>query len=301
MFCTNLVKVDEMKKSSILLIDGNNYAYRGYYALGNLTTSEGVAVGAIRGFFQILSTDLKVLQPDYLAVVFDKTRSERRLALYPEYKANRKEKLEGMDTQLTVIRKLLRSCGIPVFSLEGEEADDIIATIAQKFSNVGIYVLISSIDKDFAQLVDKYIYLVESKTRRILGKKEVIEKWGVKPTQIIDYLAFLGDTVDNIPGVYGVGGKNACLLLNKYGSIQGVLNNVESLTPALCKNIKQANKDGTISMAQELILLDRDVSGLKLSSKRCKISNFIADYDTIHKICRAFELKGTEKLIYGMF
>lgn len=286
--------------STALIIDGSNYAYRGLYAIRDLTNSEGIPTNAVRGFFQILSTDLKILRPTYVAVAFDRTRSARRLSLYPEYKGNRiKEENDPMPHQLRIIRQLLRARGVPTIGIVGEEADDIIATIAERFAEQRIRSLISSSDKDFAQLVSEYTSIVEARTRKVIDRSGVFRKWGVKPQQIVDYLSLLGDGVDNIPGVPKVGPKTAAQLLREYGSIKEIIRNTKKLTKVVGANIAHAHKSGTLGLAQQLIILNRNVN-VNFTLDRFKRENFQPDFSTISKICKSYELRETEKLIWGM-
>ena len=294
------VKTSPMK---ILLIDGNNYTYRGFYAIKEeLQNADGIPTNAVRGFFTILHADLQVLKPTHLAVSFDRTPSYRRLELYPEYKSTRTHN-EGHEVkpQMQIIRRLLRAMGIATLGIVGEETDDIIATLAMKMFQEEFNVLISSTDKDFAQLVNNRIKIVEARTRRLLGKREVQEKFGVKPSQIKDYLTLIGDSVDNVPGCKGIAGKTAAKLLNEYGDLNKIVKAAKrgELTPALTKNILHFKRSGQLDLSSRLIDLYTDVK-LRFNVDRFDLAGRKIDHEKIENICDVLSMNNTEKLIWNI-
>lgn len=280
----------------ILLIDGSNYLYRGFYAVQNLSTNKGVPTNAIKGMLSIILADMSVLRPDGIVVVFDRKKKgviNWRTKLYPEYKGTRdKDKAKEVRSQEPHIRKILKAMGIRRMGIAGVEADDIIGTLATQLSAEGHEVLVSSKDKDFAVLVSKSVKMVEATTRRILGRKDVQEKFGVKTTQMLEYLMLLGDGSDNIPGVYKCGSKTAAKLLNNYGTIKEVLANVDELTPALRKNILEAKKN--FKLTRKLISLDLNVKN-SVTAEKCRLR--APDIKALNDICKELELKETHKHI----
>lgn len=288
----------------VLLVDGNNYAYRGYYALmgENLSSKDGMPTEAIRGFFTILSTDLKVLRPTHLAVSFDRTPSYRRLEIYPEYKAGRdKQHKVNVKPQIQVIRRILRAMGISVLGIVGEESDDIIGTLATKFSVLDYQVLISSTDKDFAQLVSHNVGIVEARSRNIIDGQGVLDKYGVKPHQMLEYLMMMGDDIDNIPGVAKVGKKTAAKLLAEYKTLKQILKAASAgkLTPALRSNLLDFEKRGLVKLNRALIALDTNVN-IRFAPKRFALRNRTIDHDRVEAICSELGMRSTHKLLQEM-
>ena len=290
-----------MSDKKLLLVDGNNYVNRGFYAVTNSKTKAGMRTSGVAGFFTILLADIHVLKPTHLVVVFDrKGGSSWRKKLYPEYKQNRRKDEEPTQEQLDLwsqykpLKRLLKAIGIRICTKKGEEADDVIGTLAKKFADDGFSVIIGSKDKDFAQIVDRNITMLCSKTRKKLGPKEVKEKFGVTPAQFIDYLALIGDSSDNIPGVYKCGAVNAAKLIEKYGSIKEIVKHRKELTPALSKNVDNAR--GFFSTSTQLINLKLDVK-LSTSSSNSKLPTVIANPAYFKKICSKLELVGTQRAI----
>lgn len=185
----------------LILVDGSSYLYRAFHALPALTTSSGQPTGAVRGVVSMIKKLLREYQPTHLAVVFDAKGKTFRDDLYPDYKATRPPMPDELAQQIEPLHNMIRALGIPVIVEEGVEADDVIGTLAKQAREQGFDVLISTGDKDMAQLVDDHITLIDTMTDRTLDPQGVIDKFGVPPEQIIDYLTLVGDTSDNIPGV----------------------------------------------------------------------------------------------------
>lgn len=280
------------KKKTLLLIDGNNYINRGFYATPPLSNSDGFPTNAIRGFFHILCADYWKLKPDAIIVAFDKGGADNwRKKLYPEYKANRVEgkktdEYKQMSCQFSPIRKLVKAVGIPIAAKSGEEADDLIGTLSRMYEEIGYRVLVSSRDKDFAQLVSKNTFIVTAGERELLGAKQIREIYGVGPELIADYLTLVGDKVDNVPGVYNCGGKTAAKLLLKYGSVKGIVRNADSLTAAMKKNVLAAKP--MIRTAYKLVTIDR-FRQLKLKSDLTWTPN----ESMLSRLCDELELTQT--------
>ena len=217
----------------LLIVDGHAYAYRAFHAIRELRSPGGQPTNAIYGFVKMLAKMRGVVEPTHLVVVWDGGLSAERLAALPEYKAQRPEMPADLKPQLDEIVSYLQAARIASVCLEGVEADDYIAGLARRAADAGTSVVIASADKDFMQLVSGRIGLLNpnDKTEAIWTDQQVREKTGVTPAQVVDWLSLTGDSVDNIPGVTGVGPKTAAELLNRFGSadaLYGTLNEVKS-------------------------------------------------------------------------
>ncbi len=208
----------------IFLVDGSGYIFRAYYAMPqNLTNPQGVPVGAVLGFCSMMFKLLTDLRAPYIAVIFDAARRNYRNDIYPEYKANRDETPEDLIPQFGLIREATQAFGIPALDLEGYEADDLIATYARLARAQGKKVTIVGTDKDLMQLVNDDVRLYDPIKSRYLGREDVIEKFGVPPEKVIDVQALAGDSIDNVPGVPGIGLKTAAQLITEYGDLETLL------------------------------------------------------------------------------
>ncbi|WP_394202895.1 DNA polymerase I [Shewanella waksmanii] len=216
----------------LILVDGSSYLYRAYYAPPHLTNSKGEATGAVYGVINMLRSLLNQYKPSQMAVVFDAKGPTFRNEMYAEYKAQRPPMPDDLRSQIAPLHQIIKALGLPLVSIPGVEADDVIGTIATQASKEGRAVLISTGDKDMAQLVDDNITLINTMTNTILGPAEVTEKFGVGPELIIDLLALQGDKADNIPGLPGVGEKTALAMLTGVGGVEAILANPDKM-PAL--------------------------------------------------------------------
>jgi len=214
----------------LVLVDGSSYLYRAYYAPPHLTNSKGEATGAVYGVVNMLRSLLTRYQPSHIAVVFDAKGKTFRNDLYGEYKAHRPPMPDDLRSQIEPLYRIIRALGLPLISIPGVEADDVIGTIARQASLEKRSVLISTGDKDMAQLVDDNITLINTMTDTIMGPEEVTAKYGVGPDRIIDFLALMGDKADNIPGLPGVGEKTALAMLTGAGSVANLLAEPEKVT-----------------------------------------------------------------------
>ena len=220
------------KKSTdklLVLIDGSSYLYRAFHAMPPLMNSQGQATGAIYGVINMLRTLIDEYTPDYVAVVFDAKGKTFRDEMFDQYKANRPPMPDELRTQIEPLHAVVRAMGLPCIVEEGVEADDVIGTLAQQAAVSGIHSLISTGDKDMAQLVNEHITLINTMNNKKLDRAGVIEKFGLPPEQIIDYLALIGDTSDNIPGIPGVGPKTAVKWFTQYGSLDEIINQADSI------------------------------------------------------------------------
>lgn len=223
-----------------LVVDGMNILHRGYYATPPMQNSAGLPTNAIRGFVNILMSDLRRVKATHCAVVFDRPGKNFRHRLYPEYKAHR-PKLDsvGMRQLVNPTRQLLQEMGIAVYGKKGIEGDDLIGSLAVNMSQHG-RVYIDSNDKDFAALVNKRIHLLKPKGI-LMDAKGVFESYGVHPKQMVDYLMMLGDTVDNVPGINKVGPKTASKLLGQHGTLETVCRDAK-LSVKMKENFDRAHK-----------------------------------------------------------
>jgi DNA polymerase-1 len=208
----------------LLIIDGHAYAYRAFYAIRGLKSPAGQPTNAIYGFIKMLSKIRAGLQPTHLIVVWDGGLSAERMAALPEYKAHRPEMPVDLDSQLEEITEYLNAAGIASFCRAGVEADDYVACLTRHAAAADMEVVIASSDKDFMQLVSPGVSLLNpgDKTETLWSAEQVRNKTGVVPEQIVDWLSLIGDSVDNIPGVPGVGPKTATDLLNRFGSLDKI-------------------------------------------------------------------------------
>ncbi|GIU50680.1 DNA polymerase I [Shewanella sairae] len=207
----------------LILVDGSSYLYRAYYAPPHLTNSKGEATGAVYGVINMLRSLINQYQPSQMAVVFDAKGKTFRNDMYSEYKAQRPPMPDDLRSQIEPLHRIIKALGLPLVCISGVEADDVIGTIATQASKEGRAVLISTGDKDMAQLVDENVTLINTMTNTIMGPAEVTEKFGVGPELIIDLLALQGDKADNIPGLPGVGEKTALAMLTGVGGVEQIL------------------------------------------------------------------------------
>jgi len=258
---TSLKKTDHF-----YLIDGSGYIFRAYYALPPLSRkSDGLPTGAVSGFcsmlFKLLEdsrTDDSTHKPTHFAVIFDSAKKNFRNDIYSEYKANRTETPEDLIPQFEYIRKAVKAFNLPSIELINYEADDLLATYAKKIVAAGAKVTVISSDKDLMQLVSEKIRLYDPMKNKVLGEKEVFEKFGVKPNQVIDVQSLAGDSSDNIPGVPGIGVKTAAELINKYKTLDVLLKNIEEIPQNKRRETLLANKDKAI-LSKKLVTLKDDV------------------------------------------
>ncbi len=227
-------------KNPFILVDGSSYLFRAYHALPPLTTSKGLPTGAIYGVVNMLHKLIKTYHPEKMAVVFDSKEKNFRHALYEPYKANRTVMPDELQQQIEPLHAIIQAMGLPLVVIPGIEADDIIGTLAEQAKTNGIFTLISTGDKDFAQLVCEEIFLINTMSEDIFDRARVIEKFEVPPEQIIDYLTLIGDTVDNIPGVPKVGPKTAVKWLQTYGSLQAVVAHALDIPGKVGENLRDA-------------------------------------------------------------
>ncbi len=286
--------MSKIKKSDhFYLIDGSGYIFRAYYALPPLSRkSDGLPTGAVSGFcsmlFKLLEdarADDSKEKPTHFAVIFDSARKNFRNEIYKDYKANRSEAPEDLAPQFEYIRKSVKAFNLPSIELLNYEADDLIATYAKQITDLGAKVTIISSDKDLMQLVSKDIRLYDPMKSKVIGEKEVVEKFGVKPTQVVDVQSLAGDSSDNIPGVPGIGIKTAAELINKYKNLDTLLNKASE--------IKQNKRRETLLENKDKALLSRELVTLKSNVPvKNELSSFIlksVNKETLYNFLREME------------
>ena len=249
----------DSKQPTYVLVDGSSYLFRAYYALPDLRNSKGEATGAIRGVISMIKKLEKDFPESLVVVVFDAPGRTFRDDLYEDYKANRSSTPDDLKEQIQPIKDLVVAMGFPLICMEGVEADDVIGTYALLASKAGQTVIISTGDKDMAQLVNQSVTLVNTMTETMMDRDGVIEKFAVPPELIIDYLALMGDTVDNIPGVPKVGPKTAAKWLNEFGSLESLIDRATEIKGKVGENLRNSLEQLPLSKALTTIKTDVEV------------------------------------------
>ena len=283
-----IVKMTNVSNNPLILVDGSSYLFRAYHVpyLQALSTSNGQPTGAITGVLNMI----KSLQKDYpegnVVVVFDAKGKTFRNDLYPEYKANRPPMPDDLRSQIAPLHNIIDAMGLPLLVIEGVEADDVIGTLAHQATNLGIETVISTGDKDMAQLVTPHVRLINTMTNTETDEAGVVEKFGVRADQIIDYLALMGDKVDNIPGVEKCGPKTAAKWLNEHGSLEQVIANADQVKGKIGEHLRNALEQLPLSYKLATIKLDVDLPFAvdELHSKPMEKERLV-------ELCTEFELK----------
>jgi DNA polymerase-1 len=241
---------------TLLLVDGSSYLYRAFHAMPDLRNAQGAPTGAIYGMINMLRRLRNDYQAAYIACVFDAKGKTFRDDLYAEYKANRASMPEDLVKQIEPIHEAVRAMGWPILMVDGVEADDVIGTLAVQAVEHGMDTVISTGDKDLAQLVNEHVTLINTMSNEKLDRAGVIAKFGVPPERIIDYLTLVGDSVDNVPGVEKVGPKTAVKWITQYGSLEGVIANAGSIGGAVGEHLRRAL--GWLPQGRALITVKTD-------------------------------------------
>jgi DNA polymerase-1 len=282
-----------MQDKTIFLIDSNSFCYRAYYAIRNLSTSQGFPTGAIYGFSTFLKRLLTEEKPDYLACCFDSKAKTFREEKFPEYKAHRPPMPDDLKVQIEKIKEVIAAFRIKSFELAGFEADDIIATLAKTFDKPGYKVYIVTSDKDMLQLVNQRINIYNplKKPVEIIDEIKVKEKFGVTSVQIIDYLALAGDATDNIPGVRGIGDKTAVKLITDFGSVDNLLKKSARIESDSVRMKIEEQKQNML-LSRELATLDQKVP-VKVSLEDIQVKK--PDESKLFELFKEFEFKSLLK------
>jgi DNA polymerase-1 len=242
----------------LILVDASGYLFRAYHALPKLTNSKGEATGALMGVLSMLRKLVEEHHPDYIGVVFDAPGKTFRDDIYPEYKANRPAMPDELREQILPLQEVIRAMGLPLLVIPDVEADDVIGTLATRAAAQGIPTLVSTGDKDMAQLVGEHVTLVNTMTDTVLDPAGVKDKFGVPPERIVDYLSLMGDSVDNIPGVDKCGPKTAAKWIADYGDLDGVIANADSIKGKVGENLRAVLD--RLPLSRELTTIKRDVA-----------------------------------------
>jgi len=278
-----------MGNKRLYLVDATAFCYRAFYALGNLSTSFGQPTNAIYGFVNMLNKILREKHPDFLAVCFDVSRDTFRKKQFAEYKIHRPPMPDSLVSQMPFIKQIISAYGITIVEREGFEADDIIATLAKKAKVKGTSTTIVSSDKDTLQLIDEdtTIFSPYKDEGVIYDNRKVFERFGVKPQRIVDIIALMGDDVDNIPGVPGIGEKTAVELIKRFGSLKKLIDDVEKIKQ---EKIKKAIKDNLkrIQLNQELAALKEDID-IDFNLEKLKIGS--PNYKELARLFKYLEFK----------
>ncbi len=272
--------------TDLVLIDGSSYLYRAFHALPPLTNSDGEPTGALHGVLTMIQKLLREEQPRHVAVVFDAPGKTFRDELYAEYKANRPPMPDELRSQVQPILDAVAAMGLPLLRVEGVEADDVIGTLCKSAAAEGLSVLVSTGDKDLAQLVNDKVTLINTMNDSRMDRDGVKAKFDVYPEQIIDYLALVGDTSDNIPGVPKVGAKTAAKWLNLYDSADGIIENNDEIKgkvgDSLRENVEQLRLSQDLATIREDLALDTAIPDLSPTA---------ADTDRLRELYSHFELR----------
>jgi DNA polymerase-1 len=241
----------------LVLIDGSNWLYRAYFALPPLKSPQGEPTGMVRGFAAMLKKLLKEYSPDRIAVVFDPPGDTWRNTIYPEYKATRDSTPEDLSSQFPHVKTWVEAMGLPLLQIAGQEADDVMGTLTAQARAKRVPVLLVTGDKDMAQLVTEEVKLLDTMKNATLGPAEVKEKFGVAPAHIIEYLALMGDTSDNIPGIKGVGPKTAAKWLDEHGSLEALVKAADGMPGKAGENLRAGLAN--LPLARKLVTIRDDI------------------------------------------
>ena len=264
--------------NELVLVDGSSYLYRAFHALPPLVTSRGQPTGAVKGVINMIRALMKSCGHSNIAIVFDAKGKTFRNDIFKEYKAHRPPMPEDLRSQIKPIHNIIGAMGLPLLVIEGVEADDVIGTLSLQATDEGINTLISTGDKDLAQLVNQRVTLINTMTNEILDPEGVVKKFGVEPCQIVDYLALMGDKSDNIPGVPGVGPKTALKWLQEYDSMEGIIENAEEIGGKVGERLR--DNFGLLRLSYELATIKLDVElNISLLNLTKKADNKQALYD----------------------
>ena len=245
-------------KFSLILVDGSGYLFRAYHALPKLTNSKGEPTGALVGVLAMLRKLLDEYRPDYVGVVFDASGKTFRDDLYPAYKANRPPMPQDLREQILPLQEIVRAMGLPLLVIPNVEADDVIGTLASSAAAAGLSTLVSTGDKDLAQLVGDHVTLVNTMTDTWLDREGVTTRFGVPPERIVDYLSLMGDAVDNVPGVPKCGPKTAAKWIQDFNDLDGVIANAGRVTGKIGEHLRASLTQ--LPLARELTRIKRDVA-----------------------------------------
>ena len=275
-----------MSDDTLVLIDGSSYLYRAFHALPSLSNSRGDPTGAVHGVLNMINKLVREQASEHIAVVFDAPGKTFRDEIFAEYKANRPPMPDELRLQIDPLLEAVTAMGLPLLRIEGVEADDVIGTLCRQAVKSGLDVLVSTGDKDMAQLVDDKVTLIDTMSGTVLDRNGVKKKFDVYPEQIIDYLALVGDSSDNIPGVPRVGAKTAAKWLNQYGSVAEIVKNANEITGKVGESLRE-NLD-QLALSQQLATIKQSV---KLEKKPEDLKRGKPDLEALRALYGRLELR----------
>ena len=285
-------------KSKLILIDGHSLAYRAFHALPeDMKTSQGELTNAIYGFTSMLLNVMRDEEPTHIAVTFDKGHTFRH-EVYPEYKAHRAKMPDEMRSQMDRVRQVVETLGIPVFEQDGYEADDLLGTLARQAGEQEVDTLIVTGDMDLLQLVDEHTRVLTSRWRFsdtvIYDLDGVRERYGIMPSQLVDYKAIVGDKSDNIPGVRGVGKKTATKLLQQHGALEAIYEHLDDVPGRFRSKLEEGQESAFLSRRLATIVCDAPV---ELDLESCRVHDF--DRQSVADLFRELEFRSLADRVLG--
>jgi DNA polymerase-1 len=274
------------QQKPFVLVDGSSFLYRAFYAMPALTNSQGQPTGAVYGVVNMLRKLLAEYAPEHIALVFDAKGKTFRNDLHADYKANRPAMPDDLSIQIAPLHAIIHAMGLPLLAVEGVEADDVIGTLACQAAAKGTPVLICTSDKDFAQLVNEHITLINTMNNSVLNPAGVLEKFGIPPERIVDYLALVGDSVDNVPGVPKVGPSTALKWLKQYGSLDNIVAHATEITGKVGENLRATLAQ--FPLTRSLLTIKCDVA-LDVTPDRLALK--VPDAESLHRLYKQMEFK----------
>jgi DNA polymerase-1 len=257
---------------NFFIIDGHSQLYQAYYAITGLTTPKGQPINAVYGFTRMLRKIIKEDKPCYMAIAFDTKGPTFRHIEYKEYKSHRKPTPDDLVSQIPLLYDVINAYNIPLFAIQGFEADDIIGTISKKLSKKNIECTIITIDKDMDQLIDKHIKIFNPRKKEIRDTEKLRKEKGIEPENVIDILALGGDSSDNIPGIPGIGYKTALKLIREWKSLENVISNVDKIKGKK-KQVNLLKYTELARLSKRLATIDTEVP-LDFNLEACRLTNF---------------------------
>ncbi|HFC29928.1 MAG TPA: DNA polymerase I [Oceanospirillales bacterium] len=283
-----------MSNKTLYLVDGSAYLYRAYFvpALQRLSNDKGEPTGMIYGVINMVNRMLSEYNPKHMAVVFDAPGKTFRHDIYEQYKATRPPMPDDLRSQIQPTKDIIKALGIPLIEVKGVEADDVMGTLGVMASKIGFETVISTGDKDMAQLVDDNVMLIDTMRNTKLDYEGVIEKFGVKPAQIIDYLALIGDKSDNIPGVNKVGPKTAVKWLAEYETLENIISNADKFKGKVGQYLREAIASEQLLLSQKLVTIDTNLA------LDCEVENLLIedeDEQELNRLSQEFNIKSLQR------
>lgn len=270
--------------NKLFIIDASSYIFRSFYALPVLNNSIGIPTNASYGFLKMLKNTINIYNPSYLLMAMDAKEETFRKKMFKNYKANREKTPPELNAQIPSIEKIIDAFNITCIKMPGFEADDIIATVTEKFKK-DLEIVIISGDKDLMQLIDEKTTMIDTMKNKTYTPEKVIEKFSVSPNQIIDFLAIMGDSSDNIPGVKGIGEKGAAKLINEFGSLENIYKNINNIKNLKHKEALSKYKEDAF-LSKELVTLKKDLE-INIDKEKIKFKN--PDADKLHSLYKELE------------